>query len=77
MDKIFYDGWELEYFDKAYNFRSYQFDLVKKFIKGKVAEVGPGNGAFLKYYLPLVDKIDLFETIIIYFLNIVYYEKRI
>lgn len=61
MDKIFYDGWELEYFDKAYNFRSYQFDLVKRFIKSKVAEVGPGNGAFLKYYLPLVDKIDLFE----------------
>ena len=61
MDKIFYDGWELEYFDKAYNFRNYQFELVKKFIKGTVAEVGPGNGTFLKYYLPLANKIDLFE----------------
>ena len=61
MDKIFYDGWELKYFDKASNFRTYQFDLVKKFIKGKVAEVGPGNGTFLKYYLTLANSIDLFE----------------
>lgn len=61
MDKIFYDGWELKYFDKASNFRKYQFDLVKKFIKGKVAEVGPGNGVFLKYYLPLANEIELFE----------------
>ena len=61
MDKIFYDGWELKYFDKASNFRKYQFELVKKFIKGKVAEVGPGNGAFLKYYLPFANSIDLFE----------------
>ena len=38
-----------------------EFDLVKKFIKGKVAEVGPGNGTFLKYYLPLANSIDLFE----------------
>ena len=61
MNKIFYDGWELQYFDKASNFRNYQFDLVKRFIKGNVAEVGPGNGVFLKYYLPLADTIDLFE----------------
>ena len=61
MDKIFYDGWELKYFDNASNFRKYQFELVKKFIKGKVAEVGPGNGAFLKYYLPFANSIDLFE----------------
>ena len=50
MDKALYDGWELKYFDKAFNFRNYQFELVKKFITGKVAEVGPGNGAFLKYF---------------------------
>ena len=61
MNKIFYDGWELQYFDKSSNFRNYQFDLVKRFIKGNVAEVGPGNGVFLKYYLPLADTIDLFE----------------
>ena len=61
MDKIFYDGWELEYFDRAINFRNYQFDILKKYIKGIVAEVGPGNGSFLKYYLPLAEKIDLYE----------------
>ena len=61
MDKVFYEGWELKYFDKAFNFRKYQFDLVKKFIKGKVAEVGPGNGTFLEYYLHLANTIDLFE----------------
>ena len=61
MDKIFYDGWELEYFDRAINFRNYQFDILKKYIKGIVAEVGPGNGSFLKYYLPLAEQIDLYE----------------
>tara|TARA_B100001741_G_scaffold124357_1_gene102349 strand:- start:3260 stop:3943 length:684 start_codon:yes stop_codon:yes gene_type:complete len=61
MDKIFYEGWELEYFDKALNFRNYQFDLVKNFIKGFVAEVGPGNGSFLQYYSNKVDQIDLYE----------------
>ena len=61
MDKIFYDGWELEYFDRAINFRNYQFDILKKYIKGIVAEVGPGNGSFLKYYIPLAEQIDLYE----------------
>jgi len=61
IGKDLYDGWELKYFDKAYNFRNYQFELVKKFIRGKVAEVGPGNGSFLKYYLSLATQIDLFE----------------
>lgn len=61
MDKIFYDGWELEYFDRAINFRNYQFDILKKYIKGIVAEVGPGNGSFLKYYSPLAEQIDLYE----------------
>ena len=61
MDKIFYDGWELKYFDRAINFRNYQFDILKKYIKGIVAEVGPGNGSFLKYYIPLAEQIDLYE----------------
>ena len=50
INNFLYDGWELKYFDKAFNFRNYQLELVKKFIRGKVAEVGPGNGTFLKYY---------------------------
>lgn len=61
MTKFFYEGWELKYFDKANNFRKYQFDLLKKNIKGFVAEVGPGNGSFLDYYCNLADKIDLYE----------------
>ena len=61
INNFLYDGWELKYFDKAFNFRNYQLELVKKFIRGKVAEVGPGNGAFLKYYSQLATEIDLFE----------------
>ena len=28
-----YDGWELENFDKAYNFRKLQINKIKKYIK--------------------------------------------
>ena len=38
---IDYDGWELGFFDLSKNFRKYQFDLIKEFISGKVAEIGP------------------------------------
>ena len=58
---IDYDGWELGFFDLSKNFRKYQFDLIKEFISGKVAEIGPGNGIFLEYYLDRCDKLDLFE----------------
>ena len=58
---IDYDGWELGFFDLSKNFRKYQFDLIKEFISGNVAEIGPGNGIFLEYYLDRCDKLDLFE----------------
>lgn len=58
---INYPGWELKYFDKSKNFRNYQLDLVKRFIKGVVAEVGPGNGINLSYYIKYPKKIDLYE----------------
>tara|TARA_B100000989_G_C19463478_1_gene437250 strand:- start:114 stop:812 length:699 start_codon:yes stop_codon:yes gene_type:complete len=58
---IDYEGWELGYFDISKNFRKYQFDLVEKFISGNVAEIGPGNGIFLEYYLDQCDKLELFE----------------
>ena len=45
--KINYDGWELEFFDKADNFRNYQFDLIKKSLKGRVAEIGQVMEFFL------------------------------
>ena len=58
---IDYEGWELGFFDISKNFRKYQFDLVEKFISGNVAEIGPGNGIFLEYYLDQCDKLELFE----------------
>ena len=58
---INYEGWELGFFDSSKNFRKYQFDLIKKFISGNVAEIGPGNGIFSEYYLDYCDKLDLFE----------------
>lgn len=61
---INYPGWELKYFDKAKNFRKYQFNLIKKNIKGNVAEIGPGNGVFLRYYVKNSKKIYLYEPTI-------------
>tara|TARA_B100000989_G_scaffold81473_1_gene58197 strand:+ start:239 stop:937 length:699 start_codon:yes stop_codon:yes gene_type:complete len=58
---IDYEGWELNSFDLSKNFRKYQFDLIKEFISGNVAEIGPGNGIFLEYYLDYCDSLDLFE----------------
>ncbi len=57
-----YEGWELEYFDIATNFREYQFQLIKNSIKGHVAEVGPGNGVIAEKYNKQAKKIDLYET---------------
>ena len=46
-----YQGWELNYFDNAKKFRSYQLDLIKEFLQGNIAEVGPGNGKNLSQYI--------------------------
>tara|TARA_B100000886_G_scaffold302741_1_gene232962 strand:- start:1658 stop:2353 length:696 start_codon:yes stop_codon:yes gene_type:complete len=56
-----YDGWELEYFDLSKNFRKYQFSIINKFIKGTVAEIGPGNGVNILNYLDNCNSLDLFE----------------
>lgn len=56
-----YDGWELKYFDQSYNFRKYQLRLFEKYIKGSVAEIGPGSGGNLLYYIKKPTRIDLFE----------------
>ena len=58
---INYEGWELKFFDHAKNFRTYQLQLIKKYLKGNVAEVGPGNGTNLNYYIKYPKKVDLFE----------------
>ena len=59
--KINYPGWELKYFDKAQNFRNYQQNLIKKYISGKVAEVGPGNGTNAKLYNKFFEQLHLYE----------------
>ena len=56
-----YEGWELNYFDNAKNFRLYQLNLIKKFLNGNVAEVGPGNGKNLSQYINIPSEINLFE----------------
>ena len=55
-----YEGWELAHFDEARNFRNYEFDLCKQYIVGKTAEVGPGTGNNIKYYIPRILSIHLF-----------------
>ena len=57
----FYEGWELKYFDKSNNFRNYQYEIFKNYIKGYVAEIGPGNGKNLSKYKILCKRIALYE----------------
>ena len=61
LDNINYDGWELKFFDKSKNFRNYQLELIKKYVKGYIAEVGPGNGMNTSSYIKYPKKIDLYE----------------
>jgi hypothetical protein len=61
LKNINYPGWELKFFDRAKNYRQYQFDLIKKYILGDVAEIGPGNGVCASYYINLSNKLDLYE----------------
>ena len=60
-NKINYPGWELIYFEKAFNFRNYQQDLIKNYISGIVAEVGPGNGANAELYNKFSKRLYLYE----------------
>ena len=61
MKTIQYDGFELEHFDSAYNFRKYQLFLIKDYISDKFLEVGPGKGGFAFFYSNLVKKPMLIE----------------
>ena len=73
---INYPGWELKYFDKALNFRRYQFSLIKEYICGQVAEVGPGNGVNLNIYKSLAKKIYLFEPSQIFIKKLKKYKNK-
>ena len=70
MPKKNYKGWELELFDNSKNFRIYQIKLIKKYLTGNLAEVGPGNGANLNYYINMPTKINLFEPSKKHYLNL-------
>ena len=56
-----YTGWELHNFDQANLYRSYQFSLIKKEIRGKILEVGPGNCVYLNRYSKICNSITLIE----------------
>jgi len=56
-----YDGWELSFFDKSKNFRNYQLNLIKNYLRNDLAEVGPGNGVNAHNYYKYPKKIDLYE----------------
>ena len=61
MKKIHYNGFELEHFDSASNFREYQVSLISKYINGNFVEVGAGKGGLVPYYKKIVKNITLLE----------------
>jgi|TARA_B100001063_G_scaffold220025_1_gene224562 SAM-dependent methyltransferase len=61
MKLIQYDGFELDHFDSAYNFRKYQISLIKKYLSGKLLEVGPGKGGLTFFYDQFVKLPTLIE----------------
>jgi len=61
MKTIQYDGFELDHFDSALNFRKYQISLITKFIKGKFLEVGAGKGGLIPFYKNLIKNITIIE----------------
>ena len=61
-DKEDYNGWELESFDEASNFRELQLNKIKKFIKNKdIIDIGSGNGGLINYYLKETNKVSAIE----------------
>jgi len=61
MKEIHYNGFELEHFDSASNFREYQVSLISKYINGNFVEVGAGKGGLVTYYKKIVKNITLLE----------------
>lgn len=61
MKQIQYDGFELDHFDSAKNFREYQLDLIKPYLKGSFLEVGAGRGGLASLYKKFLKKITLIE----------------
>ena len=61
MKQIQYDGFELEHFDSALNFRKYQISLIKDYLNGSLLEVGAGKGGLAANYINLLDDVTLIE----------------
>ena len=61
MSKINYDGFELETFDRAKNFRKYQIYYLKNFIKDPFLEVCAGQGGLVNLYKKFTNDITLLE----------------
>ena len=57
-----YPGEELDNFDKATVWRKYIYFEIKKFINGKVLEVGAGIGSFTNNYMSMIEDITLSEV---------------
>jgi len=70
MKQEIYEGWELKFFDNAKNFRSYQFSLIKNYLNGSVAEIGPGNGTFYDFYKNYINIVHLYEPSINFIYNL-------
>ena len=68
MSNLKYDGFELDFFDGSDNFRKYQIDLIRKYIKDDLLEVGPGKGGLVKFYDRYLKKITLILKVN-YYLN--------
>ena len=61
MEQVQYDGFELEHFDSAKNFRNYQIDLLKPYLKESFLEVGAGSGGLANLYKKNIKKFTLIE----------------
>ena len=61
MKQIQYDGFELDHFDSASNFRNYQIKLIRSYLKGSLLEVGAGKGGLVSKYIKFISKITLIE----------------
>ena len=70
MKQIHYDGFELDHFDSAKNFRKYQLELIKFYLNGSLLEVGAGRGGFTNLYKAYSNKIVLAEPDKKLFLNL-------
>ena len=65
MTKKNYDGWELDSFNDAHNFRKFQIQKIKKYIKKKqILDVGSGTGGLINYYLKETNKVSAIEPTI-------------